>query len=249
MGDSFIKTKSFSDYNYCINNDEMIEERKVSNEEEVLNDSSIQFKSKTKSELNLTKVDKIDDLTFNQKLLLVCSVNVYKSFKNIKLGLEKLDNHFNKSNIQEFSDNSSFISNKSTGSETKGFNEFLRPEIFDEMYESILKYIIKFYSRLLRSSIFKEKLQEIFLYYWKKRNNFVLEDLLTIELPKNSQVISEFYNSRSQKNFNTNESMNIKKINTSRTESKNNIDNFIKNIENDNQNNLGKPNKFKPSKN
>ena len=46
------------------------------------------------------RIDKIDNLTFNQKLLLVCSVNVYKSLKNIKLGLEKLDNHFNKSNIK-----------------------------------------------------------------------------------------------------------------------------------------------------
>lgn len=165
----------------CCKFDEILENMNEtkSNEPNTVNLSNL-TKTDNMTKLSLKNLESIENLTDNQKQFLFCSVSSYKTLKTVKSGLEIKDLELKTLNDT----NLSFKSQRKI-SDQKGYNEFLKLDIFKEIYDNILYYIKKFFRKELRSVKFTDKLQEILIHYWKKNNNFNdIKNLISIELPK-----------------------------------------------------------------
>jgi len=227
---------NITETNLSLVNDENNNSRNISNHEDLSNNDQNTLNNTIKlSELSLKRLERNDNLTLNQKLYLFCSVNTYKTLKNVRSRLEKIDIESLKLNIGEVSHSSSFISMKSTNSDARGFNEILKIEIFDEIFENILKYIHKFYYKDLKSSNFKQKLQEIFLFLWKKRNKFDFDDLLSLELPKKypQNSVNDLEKSKTLYLSTSDTNNNSMSLKTSRIDKKVSFDDILINTENE----------------
>lgn len=141
-------------------------------------------------DLNLKTLESKEKLSTAQKIFLFCNINVYKNLKSLKHKLHSrgsfsnhpVDSKFEKDTISK----KTFYTNGNNKQTTFHHQNGIKIEIFDEIFNNILKYVNRFYYEDFKVKN-REIMQEILFFIWKSKNHFDFENLININLPSRNQ--------------------------------------------------------------
>jgi len=129
---------------------------------------------RNKLSIDINSLEDFESLESFQKIFLICPVQKLKLLLDVQNEVENLIRSSN--NINLHLQNSKFY-------------ELLRLDIFNDVYENIYKIINKFYFKfIILNTDFKERLENILINYWTKRNNFDEDSLLNLDLTGTSTI-------------------------------------------------------------